>query len=219
VSFVDFGREETVVLSSLQRVYELRVGTEVRQSAPPFHVTATLGFRWDPFQAARSHGCEEDLLTELFGRRSRVPRTLPRWERLDVIFRAALPWNSKVTIPDRRLWPAWTARVRSLLSELVPIESVENRSGHPIAVGWRGDVELRETCASDGTLVLDRVEVPAWQIVNPPRAWSDPAKLDRGLGRQLDQLACRFATAFDLWMNLVTELSSNLRMPPGGTTR
>lgn len=215
VPLADSGREETIVLPSLLRTYKLSVGTEARQSAPPFHVTATLGFHWDPFQSARSFTTEEDLLTDLFGRRRRMPKTLPRWERLDMVFRATLPWGAKVTVPDRRFWPAWAARVRSLLADLVPIEFIDDREGQPIAVGWRGNLELRECCAPNGTLVLDRLEVPAWQIVNPPRTWSDPGKLDRGVGRQLDQLSHRFATAFGEWMDRVAELSQHLGpLPP-----
>lgn len=59
--------EETVNLTTMARRWEVHV---IGQSAGPFYAAATIGFDWDTFESARSHTCEEDLLTALYGRRA-----------------------------------------------------------------------------------------------------------------------------------------------------
>ena len=210
VPFSHFSRKEAIVLPASSRVYEIIVGMEARQRAEPFHVTAMLAFCWDPFQSARSYTTEEDLLTELFGRKQRERKTTPRWERLDITFRAKLPHGSRFMAPDGRAWREWRALVRDMLVDLVPIEAAEDEEGRPIAAGWRGEIEVQETCSQDGTLLFDGLEVATWQAVNLPHATDHRQEWDDDLFRQMDQLSCRFEAAFEEWMDCVAELRQHL---------
>jgi hypothetical protein len=58
--------EETIDLTTTERRWRVH---PLSQPLDPFHAGATISFRWDPFDSARSYTCEEDLLTELVGRR------------------------------------------------------------------------------------------------------------------------------------------------------
>ena len=55
---------ETVNLADTDRRWKVYIGRSAPQKAEPFFVSAKIGFRWNPFAAARSYTCEEDLLTE-----------------------------------------------------------------------------------------------------------------------------------------------------------
>ena len=70
-------RTETVDSATLDRQHEIVAGHDLPQRAMPFYVTAALSFRWDVFDSARSYTCEEDLLSELLGRRDRPTKTKP----------------------------------------------------------------------------------------------------------------------------------------------
>jgi hypothetical protein len=65
----------------------------VARPVEPFHAGATSNFRWSPLDSARSYTCEEDLLTELFGRRA-GRSTQPRQMRVDIVLGATLPYGS-----------------------------------------------------------------------------------------------------------------------------
>ena len=71
-------RAELLDPASMSRRHEFAVGHDLPQKAEPLHVTASLCFQWNPFQAARSYTTEEDLLMDLVGRHERLPRTVPR---------------------------------------------------------------------------------------------------------------------------------------------
>jgi hypothetical protein len=49
-----------------------------RDDTKPFDVSAVIGFKWSPVDAARAYTSEEDLLTDLVRRRRRFPRTEPQ---------------------------------------------------------------------------------------------------------------------------------------------
>src|SRR2546430_14489050 len=72
---------ETVDLADTMRRWKVYIYRTVPRSAEPFHVSAAISFYWSPADAARAHTCEEDLLTELIGRRKRPARTERRGER------------------------------------------------------------------------------------------------------------------------------------------
>src|SRR5712691_9378444 len=59
--------EESIDLTTTERRWRLRL---LPRPVEPFHAGATISFRWSPLDSARSYTCEEDLLTELFGRRA-----------------------------------------------------------------------------------------------------------------------------------------------------
>jgi hypothetical protein len=53
----------------MDRTVKFLVGA-LGQDAEPFHIGATLSWRWDSLHTARTATTEEDLLTELLGRES-----------------------------------------------------------------------------------------------------------------------------------------------------
>lgn len=73
------------------------------QDVEPFHVGATMSWRWDSLNTARTATTEEDMLTELLGREGggRVKTERP-WLRVDVTLRASLPHGKP--IPSSEVW-------------------------------------------------------------------------------------------------------------------
>ena len=199
---------ETIDAATTDRHCAVVVGHTLPQRAAPFHVTAALSFRWGPFESARSYTTEEDLLWDLFGRHGTLPKTIPRWLRVDITLRATLPHDSTIPMPDPKVWGPWSASVDASLAKLLPRQA-EERKGRTVAVtGWRGEIELQVRCASDSRLLLDRLQVAAWQAVNPPRVWDDPERREKegGVSEQLADLADRFKGAFEAWMTCVSDL-------------
>src|SRR5437762_14099904 len=62
---------ETIDLADTARRWKVYVFRAALRSVEPFHVSAEISFYWTPTDAARAHTCEENLLTELLGRRKR----------------------------------------------------------------------------------------------------------------------------------------------------
>ena len=77
-------RVETIDLENTVRHWKVYVHRPTPATAEPFHVSAAIEFDWSPVDTARAFTCEEDLLTELMGRRARLPRTERRWTRVDL---------------------------------------------------------------------------------------------------------------------------------------
>ena len=176
---------------------------------------ALLSFDWNPFQAARSYAREEDLLTDLVGRHGRLPRTAPRWLRMDLALRATLMQDAGIPMPEPKVLARWSKTVDTKLDKLLPHDA-SFRGGRLVAIkGWRGEVEVESRCAPDGRLLLNRVEVSAYQVVNPPRVFDDPDRRERvkPIEKQLGDLARRFKRAFDAWMGCVGELRKSLDLP------
>jgi hypothetical protein len=92
-------RVETIELANTLRHWKACDLGAAPPSTEPFHVSAEIGFAWSPFDAARSYAREEDLLTELIGRKKRLPRTERRWTRVDLWLRARLPYGSTMAMP------------------------------------------------------------------------------------------------------------------------
>src|SRR5262249_37612206 len=95
-------------LCGIGKVY---VHGAVRPSPEPFHLSAEFSFTWRPFDAARAYAREEDLLTELVGRRKQLPKTERRWKRVDLSLHAGLPYGSTAAMPPPQLFGAWTASI------------------------------------------------------------------------------------------------------------
>lgn len=104
-------RVETIDLADTVRSWEVNVYRAARVDTTPFDVSAAIGFQWSPVDAARAYTSEEDLLTDLVGRRRRSPRTERRWTRVDLRLHASLPYGSTTSIPEPSVFGAWTAAV------------------------------------------------------------------------------------------------------------
>jgi hypothetical protein len=111
----------------------------------PFHAGAAIGFRWDPFESARSYTCEEDLLTDLVGRRA-ARSTQPRLVRVDITFRATLPYGSTTPMPAPDVWAPWVGSMEEKLD--TALTGRRRRKGAEIA--WRGDLEIVGRSTPDG---------------------------------------------------------------------
>src|SRR6266404_9884475 len=82
------------------RSWKVHVWRAALRSSDHFHVSAEIGFEWNPADAARAYTCEEDLLTELIGKRKRPTRTERRWTRIDLSLHASLPYGSTTPMPE-----------------------------------------------------------------------------------------------------------------------
>ena len=101
-------RVETIELADTvrrRRVYIIRAAS---RSTEPFRVSAEIGFDWSPVDAARAYTSEEDLLTELIGRRRLATRTQRRWTGVDLSLHASLPYGSTTSMPESHVVGAWS---------------------------------------------------------------------------------------------------------------
>jgi hypothetical protein len=196
---------ETIDLTTTGRHWEGYTGHSLPQRAEPFHITAMLEYRWDPLENARSFTCEEDLLTELVGRKHRPTATQPRLIRVDFTLNATLEYGKTVPLPPPEIWGPWTDSLAEKFEKLLPISGGGRKA---VVVSWRGELEIQARAALDGTLALSGMSIPAFEMVRLPRVWDDPARREkeRDAGAQLDRLARRFRSALDVWMSSVAEL-------------
>ena len=201
--------DETVNLTTTARKWRVHV---VPRAVAPFHAGATIDFRWDAFEAARSYTCEEDLLTELFGRRG-GRSTQPRLVRVDIALRAALPYGSTTPIPAPDVWLPWVASMEEKLDDA--LTAPRRRKGTMDA--WRGDLEIEGRTSPDGAFSLHGMSVPAFEMIVVPRIWDDPKRRAREGSAEvrIDGLAKRFCGAVDGWTASVGELVRWLRYAPG----
>jgi hypothetical protein len=208
-------RIETIDLAHTTRSWKVRLFGAAVPSTDPFHVSAEIGFEWSPVDAARAYTTEEDLLTELVGRRRRPIRTERRWTRIDLSLHASLPYGSTTPMPDSRVLGSWTASVTEKAD--AAFTDIEEKIGRVVAVlGGRGDVELHARCKPDGVVSLTAVAISGFRLLRVPRVWDDPERreAERGLGTDLGGLARRFKTALDEWTRSVSEFATWIRYSP-----
>src|SRR5260221_11711063 len=126
--------EETIDLTTTGRRWSVLL---LGRPVAPLHAGATISLRWAPFRSARSYTCEEDLLTDLVGRRA--PRsTQPRLVRVDITFRATLSYGSTTPMPASDVWAPWVASVEEKLDTAL----TERRRRKSAETAWRGDLGI-----------------------------------------------------------------------------
>ncbi len=213
-------RVETIDLADTARSWK----TSVYRDAPnagPFHVSAVIGFNWSPVDAAhRAYSCEEDLLTELVGRRRRPLRTEPRWTRVDLSLHASLPYGSTTSMPEPQVFGAWTAAAVDAADDV--FTEIEEKNGRIAAVlGGHGALDVRAHVGADGLVSLTAVAISGFRLVRVPRVWDSPERreAERDPREELRQLARRFRAALDGWTTRISELATWTRYspPPPGT--
>jgi len=181
----------------------------------PFSVGAKIDFEWTAFESARSYTTEEDLLTELFGRRRSGRGTQPRQVRVDLRVRAGLPYGSTTPLPSADVWLSWLESVEARLHHaLTPRRAPKSR------LAWCGSVELEGRTAPDGTFSLSAMSLPAFEMVVVPRIWDDPRRRQRESkdAKAIDGLAKRFNEAVEVWRTSVGELVKWLEHRPAPRT-
>lgn len=211
---------EIVDLASASRRWEVYVRRSASENSEPFHISAKVAFEWSPVNAARAYTCEEDLLTELLGRRQRYPKTQQRWTRVDLELYATLPYGSTTPMPDSQIFGPWTSSVGEKLDKLLA-ESKE-REGRIVAItGGRKEVTVEALGSPDGNLFLKGVAVSGFRLVRIPRVWDDPVRqrAEKDIDEELAQIAGRFRDAMDEWSQSVADLARWIRYspPPPGT--
>jgi len=211
---------ETMDLAAASRRWEAYIRQPSSQNSEPFHISAKVTFEWDPINAARGYTCEEDLLTELLGRKQRYPKTRQRWTRVDLALRATLPFGSTTLMPDWQVFGAWTTSVGEKLDRL--LAESQQREGRIVAItGGRDEVTIEAHSSPDGMLCLRGVAASGFRIVRIPRIWDDPARqrTEKDSDKELAQLAASFREAIDEWSKSVADLARWIRYspPPPGT--
>jgi len=202
---------ETMDLGTMSRRYRVAFEPHGGQDSAPFHVTATVEFRWDALKTARSATTEEDMLTELFGREDTESLdTEQPWLRVDVKLHASLEYGKALPLPSKSALREWAREVSARLERiepLLPAESVKEAPNGALEVrGWKGDPELRVTCDADGVLKLEGVELAGWQAVLLPRHWDNPDRCDEGPEAQLDEMCARLKRSARAWMESLDHL-------------
>ena len=210
---------ETIDLADTARRWKVCIFRAALGSAEPFHVSAEISFYWTPTDAARARTCEEDLLTELRGRRKRPVRTEPRWKRVDLSLHASLPYGSTTPMPEPRVFGAWTASIEEKIH--AAFSEIEERNGRIVAVlGGHEDLDVQVHFKPDGLASLSGVSTSGFRVVRVPRVWDDPGRreAERGPEKELGSLARTFKAAFDEWIKSVSELATWIRYspPPSG---
>jgi hypothetical protein len=206
---------ETIDLSSSGRRWKMYISRSQQPNAEPFHVAAKIAFNWNPFDAARSYTCEEDLLRELLGRDKRPAKTAQRFTRIDLELRASLPYWSTTIIPDPKTLGSWTNAVGQKLDGL--FTEHKERQGRLIAIlGGLEEVGVEARCDAGGMLSLKGVSIAGFRMVRVPRVWDDPDRRnsEKGAAEELARLARRFNNALDEWTGSVAELARWIRYAP-----
>jgi hypothetical protein len=208
-------RVETIELANTVRHWKACAHGAAPPSTEPFHVSAEIGFAWSPFDAARSYAREEDLLTELIGRKKRLPRTERRWTRVDLWLHARLPYGSTTAMPEPQLFGAWTASILEKIHGA--FAEVEEKEGRIVAVlGAHEDVDVLAHCQPDGVVSLKGLAISGFRIVHLPRVWDDPdrRKAEKDPHAELDRVARTFKATLDEWTKSVSELAAWIRYSP-----
>ncbi|MBI4473470.1 MAG: hypothetical protein HY646_12440 [Acidobacteria bacterium] len=214
--FFQYGEQpiEIIDLASTSRRWKLYIRLSA-QNPEPFHVSAKISFNWSPVNAARAYTCEEDLLTELIGRKQRPAKTEQRWARVNLALYATLPYGSTTPIPDPQIFGSWTGSAGEKLDKW--LTEFKERQGRVVAVtGGREEVEVEARSNAEGVLFLKGVSVSGFRIVRVPRVWDDPDRreAEKDIDEELARLARRFKDALDEWTRSVAELARWIRYAP-----
>ena len=210
-----FNRTETIDLANTSRHWKSYIISGALQKAEPFHISAEIGFDWSPFNEARAYSCEEDLLTELIGKRKEATRTAPRWNRVNLSLRASLPYGSTTLMPDPQLFGPWYGSIVDKVD--AALTDVKEKNGRITAIlGSHGDLEVEGGLQSDGVVFLKALAISGFRMVRVPRVWDDPGRreAERDPAVELSRLARTFRATFDEWTKSVSELATWIRYSP-----
>jgi hypothetical protein len=206
--------KETLDLRSMDRAFESYVEPLGGQEAEPFHVAATLSWRWDAVATAPTVTTEEDMLTEVLGR-ERVWGHKVRTERsplrVDVSLHASLPYDEAIPMPTPSVWSNWAREVHGRLERIEPLvpekTTREASDGRLEILAWQADPVAKVICGPEGELRLEGVEIAAGQIIELPRHWDDSErKRDEHPAAQLHELFERVRASLNAWMEAVDHL-------------
>jgi len=178
-------------------------------------VSAKIAFDWSAINIARASTCEEDLLTELLGRKQQPVRTAQRFTRVDLELYANLPYGSTTAIPDPKVLGSWIESVGQKLDRV--LTEFRERQGRIVAVlGARQEIEIETRCGAEGQLSLKGLSVDGFRIVRIPRVWDDADRrnAEKGATTELARLAQRCRDAMDEWAGSIGELGRWIKYSP-----
>lgn len=202
---LSFRPSETVELDGMSRTYKITVALSRTQQISPFYLTATFDWRWGAAHWARSATTEEDLLVEILGQDASYLITAQPWLRMNVTLAATVPLGSPLPMPGDTAWRRWMAALEARLFPLLPIdckhgESLSEDGQRPQMLSAREEPEVRVRCEPNGRLCLNGVYLSAWQAIDLPRQWDDPAREpDDWPEKTLADLASRVRQALHEW--------------------
>jgi hypothetical protein len=207
---------ETLDTRTLDRAYEIHLEPPGGRDAPPFHITATLGWHWDALNSARGSLRDEDLLTEMLGRVGAAAHvTEPRYIRADIKLSARAPSDKPLPLPSPSAWQAWVRETGRRMDAIVPLLAVEtmieNRLGMTEVLAWQTLPRVTAVCSDTGELCLEAIHIEAWQLIKLPRLIDAPGEPDEGPEEQLTELFERLRASLAAWMQAVDHLKPGRR--------
>lgn len=203
--------DEEINLRTTDRTLVVHVEPLGGSDAEPFHVAATISWRWDSLLTARSATMEKDMLTELFSRdeaSDMVPR-LPDI-RIDLKLGASLPWGKSMPMPSRQAWASWIRETLGRLERIEPLTPdehvTENAVGDVEVLAWQGSPVARVSCGPTGELSLLGIDIEAMQMLTVPRTLDSGELPDDGPEGQLAEMFHRVRAAMTAWMQSLDNL-------------
>src|SRR5215472_3992642 len=122
------------------------VGNAGRACASAFGCFASAGSRWN--ESLEMFDCKSSL-------------------------RASLPYGSTTSMPEPRVFGAWTSSVEERVH--AAFSEIEERNGRIVAVlGGHGDLEVQVRSKSDGVASLSAVTISGFRIVRVPASGTIP---------------------------------------------
>jgi hypothetical protein len=204
--------EELLDLHNLDRVHRIAVEPIGGQDAEPFLVTASLSWRWIALQTARTNTTEEDVVTEMIGRDGGVGiLTEKPWIRVDIALKATLPYGKPMAMPGPAAMRQWFHETMTRLEQievLTPKEQIREEKVQLTVLAWQqAEPRVYALCQPSGDLMLDAVELGAWQAVAVPRVLDDPDhEPDAGPEEELAAMFGRTRAALVAWMQALDHL-------------
>jgi hypothetical protein len=211
--------DEKIDLRTTDRTLKVHLEPIRRSGAEPFHIAATVSFRWDSLLTARSATKEEDMLTELFGRNeaAELLTELPGI-RIDLELHASLPWGKPLPMPSKSAWSSWARETMGRLESIEPLtpdEHVrESPDGSLEVLAWQGAPKVELSCATSGELQLEGVSVEAMQIMTLPRTLDSGEPSDEGPEEQLRDMFHRVRAALVAWSESLDHLKNGRSAGP-----
>jgi hypothetical protein len=201
-----FPPTETLDLGRMSRTYQVYLHFGRSQEVEPFHVSASLSWTWDALQAARTVTTEEDTLMLFLGDENRRQDTERPWFRVEITLSATLPWGSPLPLPQPDSWSDWLADVTERLDPLL-FTDWEIRDEKRAIFATRSEPEAEVQPAADGRLYLTGVRLSAWEGIDLPRQWDDPAReQDEGTYDELADFFKRVWQAMHEWNQSLVHL-------------
>jgi len=203
--------EDLLDLHNLDRIHRITVEPIGGQDAEPFLVTASLSWRWSALHTARTNTTEEDVVTEMFGPNDLAGAPTERpWIRVDIKLKATLPYGKPLAMPAPSAMRRWfhDAMTRLDLVEPLTPDDIPREHGQFAILAWQeAEPRVHALCRPSGELMVEGLEIAAWQAIDVPRILDDPDHdPDPGPDEELAAMFGRTQAALSGWMQALDHL-------------